>query len=88
MTDLGAHLEVEYRPQTSGRNHTGCIQQGWMAAHDFGLTGVHFLMKKRLTYLLLLLSLSLTGCARFTNMMALDGVSEVPMMTEPDLDDE
>ncbi len=45
-------------------------------------------MKKRLTSLLLLLSLALTGCARFTNMMAFDGVSEIPTLTEPDLDDE
>jgi len=45
-------------------------------------------MKQRLTCLLLLVSLALTGCARFTNMMALDSVSEIPTMTEPDLDDE
>jgi hypothetical protein len=46
-------------------------------------------MKQRLTILLLFSSVSLVvGCARLTNMMTFSGVSEIPTLTEPDLDDE
>jgi hypothetical protein len=54
----------------------------------FGLTVLDSLMKQRLSCLLLLFSLAIAGCARFTNMTAFDGVSKIPTMTEPDLDDE
>jgi len=47
------------------------------------------LMKQRLTLLLLLWSVSLmVGCANLSNMMTFSGVSEIPTLTEPDLDDE
>ncbi|MCH2209675.1 MAG: hypothetical protein MK110_00115 [Fuerstiella sp.] len=46
-------------------------------------------MKSRLTCLLLYVSLILLpGCARLSNMMAFNGVSDVPKLTEPVLDDE
>jgi hypothetical protein len=46
-------------------------------------------MKQRLTLLLLFCSLSLmVGCARLANIMTFSGVSEIPTLTEPDLDDE
>jgi len=46
-------------------------------------------MKPRLTLLLLFCCLPLAaGCTRLTNMMTFNGVSEIPPLTEPDLDDE
>lgn len=47
------------------------------------------LMKPRLTWVLLSCSfIVLAGCTRLTNMMTFNGVSEIPPLTEPDLDDE
>ncbi|MCH2203451.1 MAG: hypothetical protein MK102_15905 [Fuerstiella sp.] len=46
-------------------------------------------MKLRLTWLLLCVSLILLpGCARLTNIMTFNGVSDIPTLTEPVLDDE
>ena len=45
-------------------------------------------MKPRVLLLLCLASLSFAGCTRLTNMMTFNGVSEIPPLTEPDLDDE
>ena len=46
-------------------------------------------MKPRLTLLLLFCSLFLTaGCTRLTNLVTFNGVSEIPPLTEPVLDDE
>ena len=47
------------------------------------------LMNLRLTWLLLSCSLIfLAGCTRLTNLVTFNGVSEIPHLTEPDLDDE
>ncbi len=47
------------------------------------------LMKPRLTWVLLSCSfIVLAGCTRLTNMMTFNGVSEIPPLTEPDLDDD
>ncbi|MEO2034003.1 MAG: hypothetical protein ABGZ35_18165 [Planctomycetaceae bacterium] len=46
-------------------------------------------MKPRLTWVLLSCSfIVLAGCTRLTNMMTFNGVSEIPPLTEPDLDDD
>lgn len=45
-------------------------------------------MKPRLLLLLCLSCLVVSGCTRLTNMMTFNGVSEIPPLTEPDLDDE
>ncbi len=45
-------------------------------------------MKPQRLLVLCLVSLCLAGCARLTNMMTFNGVSEIPPLTEPDLDDE
>lgn len=45
-------------------------------------------MKTRLLMLLCLGSLMTAGCTRLTNLMTFNGVSEIPPLTEPDLDDE
>lgn len=47
------------------------------------------LMNLRLTWLLLSCSLIfLAGCTRLTNLITFNGASEIPHLTEPDLDDE
>ena len=73
------------------------LASGWLITAQ--LTGPFFavfaiempecLMNLRLTWLLLSCGLLfLAGCTRLTNLVTFNGVSEIPRLSEPDLDDE
>ena len=45
-------------------------------------------MRFRFAVLLLLSGLFAVGCTQLTNLMTFNGLSEIPELTEPDIDDE